>query len=150
MAKQNAALWAGVAVILFGAIFLIQALEFDYYGENGPGPGLLPLWLSVLIMIMGVLYIVESLRHKVAFREILPSGQGLKNVLIILGSLVLLLLTINFIGFTMASTLFLYILLVRAYKWYVGLGIALGISLLLFWVFGNLLSIPLPVNLFGW
>ncbi|NTZ16626.1 tripartite tricarboxylate transporter TctB family protein [Paenibacillus sp. JMULE4] len=150
MMRQNAGVWAAIFIFLFGLMFFWMSLSFDYMGPEGPGPGLLPLWLSGLLIILSVVYMMNSIKHITRFKDILPRGKGFINIVTIIGSFLLFLLTVKSIGFVMAGTLFLFILLAREYQWYAGLGISIGISIILFWVFCKLLSVPIPVNAWGW
>jgi putative tricarboxylic transport membrane protein len=149
MVKSNAGVWAGVFLLAFSIFILTQSLAYDYEGPMGPGPGLLPLWLSGILLVFSILYITESLRHVISFRDILPDNKGMRNILIILGSFVIYLVIVPFVGFIISSTMFLFLLLRREYKWYVGAGISIGVSVILFWLFSTLLSVPLPVNDLG-
>jgi putative tricarboxylic transport membrane protein len=148
--QKNAGFWAAIVVFLFGSVFFFQSLTYEYYGAMGPGPGLLPLWLSGILMVLSVLYVIESLRHVVSWQDILPDRSGLISICRILGAFLLFMFTIEILGFIVSATLFLLILLAKEYKWYVSVAISIGISLVLFWVFGEMLSIPLPVIEFGW
>jgi len=148
--QKNAGLCGAIVVFLVGAVFAFQSLSYEYYGAMGPGPGLLPLWLSGILMVMSVLYMIESLRQVVAWRDILPDRSGLIRICRILAAFLLFVFTVETIGFVVSSTLFLLILLAKEYKWYASVAISIAISLVLFWVFGKMLSIPLPVNEFGW
>ncbi|WP_165842241.1 tripartite tricarboxylate transporter TctB family protein [Paenibacillus xerothermodurans] len=150
MVKQNAGLWAALVIFLFGAVFFWMSLSFDYYGETGPGPGLLPLWLSGILIILALVCAADSLRNVVRFKDILPGAKGFINIIAIAGAFVLFLLTVNYVGFIASGTMFLLILLFREYKWHMALGISIFLSVLLYWVFGELLGVPLPVNAWGW
>lgn len=84
------------------------------------------------------------------FKDIFPKGRELGNILSVLASVVVFMLIVNFTGFIIASTVLLFILLVREYKWYSGLAISAVTSIILFIVFKSFFDIPLPVNMFGW
>lgn len=151
MGKQNAGVWAGILILIFACVIFSQALTLDYYTTLGPGPGLFPLWLSGILIVLSILYIFQSIKKEaVSFAEILSKGRGLGNVVAVLGSVIVFMLIVNFTGFIVASTVLLFILLVREYKWHWGLGISAGVSILLFVVFQVFLGIPLPVNALGW
>jgi hypothetical protein len=57
---------------------------------------------------------------------------------------------VNFTGFIFASTVLLFIVFSREYKWYWGLGISIFTSIILFVIFKVFFGIPLPVSMFGW
>lgn len=147
-----AGVWAGIVIALFSIVFLVQS--FDYSYENrlgpGPGPGFFPIWLTIALLILSLLYIVESWKGYKAPKEEMPTGKEFKNVLLIAGFLVVFIVTVQFLGFVLSSTLFLFLLLSRYYKWYSSVGISLSVSIILFWLFAVVLSVDLPVNGLGW
>lgn len=123
----------------------------DYYSEYGPGPGLLPLWVSVLIFLLSVIYLVTGLKkEKIPFSRVFPKGEGLVNVLVSIGSLILFIVIAPLWGFLIGSTISLFLLFIRGYKWYWSLGLSVSLASIVFWVFGIFLKVPLPVNALGW
>lgn len=110
-----------------------------------------PRWLSGILIIISIVYIWQSVKKEVfQFKDIFPKGRELGNILSVLASVVVFMLIVNFTGFIIASTVLLFILLVREYKWYSGLAISAVTSIILFIVFKSFFDIPLPVNMFGW
>ncbi|WP_174350799.1 tripartite tricarboxylate transporter TctB family protein [Paenibacillus sp. JMULE4] len=80
----------------------------------------------------------------------MPKGEGLINVLVCAGSFILFIIIAPLLGFLIGSTITLFLLFMRGYKWYWSLGLSASISFIVFWVFGILLQVPLPVNDLGW
>jgi presenilin-like A22 family membrane protease len=70
------------------------------------------------------------------------------KLLFVILSMFLFPIVLPFLGFMLSGTIFLFLLLFRAYKWYISLGISIVVTAVVFWLFGVVLSIPLPVN--GW
>jgi len=148
---KNAGVWAGIVLLLYSSIIFGLSFKLKYFTAFGPGPGMFPRWLSLILMIISIIYIWQSVTKEVLlFGDIFPSGPELKNILAVIASVLVFMLTVNFAGFTIASTVLLFILLVRSYKWYLALAISVGTSILLFVVFKIFFHIPLPVNGFGW
>lgn len=150
MVKNNASVYMGLLLVLFSVVIFSQSLRLDYYTDSGPGPGFFPLWLSGGLGVFSLSYIVSSLKEKISFKEILPTGSGLGNVITLLVSAVFFLLTVEYIGFLLACAIMLFFVLRRLFKWYSGLIISITISLCLFVVFHIFLGVPLPVNSLGW
>lgn len=150
MKRQNAGLWLGGFLLIFGLIIFVQSFSFDYYSKFGPGSGFLPRWVSGALILLTFLYIVRCIKkERVTFEEILPKGGGVRKLLLIISSMAGFILVIPYFGFSIAGTLLLYVLLMNAYKWYYSLMISAGTSVILFWLFGSFLGVPLPVNYFG-
>jgi len=148
---KNIEVYVSAFFILVGGVVCWQASSMEIYSEYGPGPGLLPLWVAGLMMILGIVNLVQSLkRNNTQFDDLIPKGAGLINLLACVGSFTLFMLIVEYVGFTVSSILMLLILFSRGYKWYWGLGMSIVVTGILFFVFGSILSIPLPVNQFGW
>lgn len=153
MKKLNRSFWAAIVVLIFSLVFFYQSLAFPYSGDLGPGPGFFPTWLSGILFILSVFYIFESLKD--AKEDVgeddksTSSKDGLKNVVFILASMIGVLILLPLLGFVISGTLFLFILLFKEYKWYSNLSISLGVSVILFLIFGSALNIPLPLNIMG-
>jgi putative tricarboxylic transport membrane protein len=150
MIKNNARVWAGIVILLFAVTIFIQSFSYNYNSKMGPGPGLLPVWLSGSLIILSMIYLVKAMKSTKSNESVLPKGKSLRNVLTILFALIVFMLVVSLAGFMIAGTLFLYILLIRVYKWYINLGISIGVTGVLFLLFYKLLSVPLPVNVYGW
>ncbi|WP_155614691.1 tripartite tricarboxylate transporter TctB family protein [Paenibacillus validus] len=148
---KNAGFWTGIVLLIFASIVFWQSFSLKYYTAFGPGPGMFPRWLSGILIIISIVYIWQSVKKEVfQFKDIFPKGRELGNILSVLASVVVFMLIVNFTGFIIASTILLFILLVREYKWYSGLAISAVTSIILFIVFKSFFDIPLPVNMFGW
>jgi putative tricarboxylic transport membrane protein len=121
---------------------------YSYTSEIGPGPGFLPLWLSGILFVLSIVYLCVVLKGQDSV-EPMPDKQGRKNILFILLDMVMFAVMLPSLGFTLSGTVFLYLLLVKSYKWYVALLTAFGSCLFLFLLFSVLLKVNLPMNMFG-
>ena len=101
-------------------------------------------------MVLSVVYIIDSLKNDpIDFKSILPTGSGLKKVLALFGALALFLIMVDYTGYVIASLVMLYILFSFDYNRYWAGSISLAVTLVVFYVFKSFLSVPLPVNAFG-
>jgi putative tricarboxylic transport membrane protein len=126
------------------------SLQYYAYGSLGPGPGFFPLWLNGGLVVLSLIFIGGAFKHPEISKNILPHGQGLKNVLATLAAVLLFIFIARTTGFAIASTLMLMAVLGRVYNWRKALTIALCITLVLLVLFQHLLDVPLPVNIWGW
>lgn len=148
---NNLSLYISILFLVFGLVFLTQALPMDYYSAYGPGPGMIPLWINGLLIVLSIFNIGYSLKaDAIRFADVFHGKKEVLNVLTCLGALVLFLAIVSYTGFTVAGIIMLLILFARGYKWYWNLGLSVGITLAVFWVFNNAFQIALPVNVFGW
>ncbi|MEH7384427.1 tripartite tricarboxylate transporter TctB family protein [Bacillus sp. JJ1521] len=147
---RNAGVLAAILIIIFSSFFLYHSTTLDYTGPLGLGPGFFPLWLSILLLFLSIIYLMMSFKEVIDIREILPKGKSLLDFTFILLSMILFILLIERTGFVIAGTVSLIVLLFRTFKWYFTLSLSVGISLAIFIIFAKGLSIPFPVNSFGW
>lgn len=145
----------GVYVALFFLIFsgvvFWFSLQLPYKSQFGPGPGLLPVWTSGILLLFSIIYLIVAFKQKsILIQDVLPKGEGAVTVLVTIFSLILFMVLVQFTGFVISSIITLFLLFSRGYKWYWGLGLAMTVTLAVFFLFGNLLGIPLPVNNYGW
>lgn len=148
---KNLGIYISLFFLFIGGIVFSQSLSMEYYSEYGPGPGLLPLWTGALIIVLSLFYFGITIKKDVIlFSEVLPRGEGITNVLVSMGSLILFMIIVPYTGFLIGSIITLLILFKRGYKWNWALGLSVTVSLVTFGIFGLLLQIPLPVNEFGW
>ncbi|MEH6946136.1 tripartite tricarboxylate transporter TctB family protein [Bacillus sp. JJ634] len=154
---------AGVFLFLFASVFFVQALGYEYLGSLGPGPGFFSTWISGALAILSLLYIYQSYKkgktkektveieeEDSTSEESAPKEKSFGKIAYIVGCMVFYVLALNFLGFVLTTAIFLFALLFKEYKWYTSLGIAIFVSILLFWLFGSLLNVALPVNVLGW
>jgi putative tricarboxylic transport membrane protein len=148
---KNFGVYVGLFFLIFGGVIFWQSISLDYYSEFGPGPGFLPAWTSGIIIILSLVYLFIALKKEIILvRDILPKGEGFINVLVSMVSLLLFIVIVPFVGFIISSIITLFLLFSRGYKWYWGLGMSTVVACIVFWVFGSLFGIPLPVNEYGW
>jgi len=131
-------------LVVSGIVFY-QSLHLPYTGAFGPGPGLLPLWISAIVMVLSVCYLVVSLigEDKTIFQAF-PKDAGWVNVFAVIGTLVLFLILVKKTGFLAASILALFLMFLRAYRWYWSLAFSAGVSVCVYVIFDVLLGVPLP------
>ena len=146
MKKLNAGVWGGMVIFLISLLFLLYSFQYDYKGELGPGPGFFPVWLSGILMVLSILYIFESVKGKNLSEELWPSGEAVRKILFILFSLVVFVAALALFGMIAASVVFLFLCFLKAYKWYSNLAISVGVSLFIFWLFNQVLGVPLPLT----
>lgn len=137
--------------LIYGGVFFGLSLSLEYKSDFGPGPGFLPAWTSGLLLVCSVIYLAIAFKSEIPFiKDVLPKGEGFINVLVTIASLILFMVIVPIVGFVISSIITLFLLFSRGYKWYWGLGLSATVTFIVFWVFGFLFGIPLPVNEYGW
>ncbi len=149
---RNAGVWGGGFFLLFSLVFMVTSLQLEYLlPGKGIGAGFLPFWMSLLMAILSSAYIIDAIKNNpLDMSEVLPDKAGLKTISLLFLYMVLFVAVVNYVGFTIATTLMLFLMYRGYLKWYVNFGVSLGIALLLYGIFVFWLKVALPVNDFGW
>lgn len=148
---KNLGIYVALFFLIFGGVIFGLSLSLEYKSEFGPGPGLLPTWTSGLIIVCSIIYLIIAIRKDIILiKDVMPKGEGFVNILVTIGALILFMVIVPYAGFVISSSIMLFLLFSRGYKWYLGLGVAVTVAFIVFLVFGTLLGIPLPVNEYGW
>jgi putative tricarboxylic transport membrane protein len=147
---RNAGVWAAVLMLVFSGVIFWQSLKLDYEGPLGFGPAVFPFWLSLILIILSVIYLFSVIKNSISIDAIFPKGQPLTEFLVIIGSMLVFIILINIVGFTVAGTLSLCLLIYRSFNKYMTVLISAGITVMIFLIFAKALDVPLPVNSFGW
>jgi putative tricarboxylic transport membrane protein len=123
-----------------------------YFGRQGIGPGAFPTWVAILLVCCATGVIVKAARQRgLASWEAWPRGAALRRVLLASASLILYLAVLGVLGFWLASSFLLlfYLRVLGRYSWPVAVAVAFGAALLIAYVFGVLLFMPLPPGFVG-
>ncbi len=148
---KNIEVYVSGLFILVGGVIFWQALLLPYGTEFGPGCGLLPLWISGILMVLCMLNLVIAIKNNnTNFKDLLPKGTSLKNVLACVGGYACFMIAVPYAGFSLSSIVMLFILFSRGYKWYWALLWSLGVTAAMFVLFKLILGVPLPLNEYGW
>lgn len=151
----------GVLLLIFSILYTLEARKLPsrgmnalFFGQGTPGPNFMPYWLGVTMALLAVALIVAGTLRPFAplgAEGRLPGVEGWKRLAIVFGALLLYLMTMPLLGFSLATLALLTALLLFPDRQsaVVVLGLPIGTTLLLHWVFLRLLHVPLPTNAFG-
>lgn len=145
---QATALLLFLGSVAYSATALLQ---YEYTAKEGPGAAFLPFWLGGVMAVMAVLLFVNSTRGQYPPGSWLPRGQGLRRILAVLVSTVILVALLNVIGMITGVALFLVFIVrfVERHSWRATLGVAVGCAGGFWLLFGYWLSVPFPVGPLG-
>ena len=145
---------AGLMFLLTGLYGLYFSVPLPMGKWNEPGPGVFPITLSILLLISGVSWFIlgkgdaveKSQEKKAGWRD---NVKALSTPLKIVGITALLVLTFNRVGYLVAATLYIFILLlwVSRYRIIVSTLLALSIGIGSWYFFEKVLSVQLPKGL---
>ncbi|HEY6822361.1 MAG TPA: tripartite tricarboxylate transporter TctB family protein [Burkholderiales bacterium] len=150
---ESAASVRTVELVTAGLIFLFGAVVvFDSYrlgarwGDDGPQAGYFPFYVGLLICFSGAGILVRALRNAALSKESFVERGQLKLIFTVLVPTVVYVSVIQYLGFYVASTLFIayFMRQIGSYPWLKVLPIAIGVSVAFFLVFEIWFQVPLP------
>ncbi|MGJ9413701.1 tripartite tricarboxylate transporter TctB family protein [Aeromicrobium sp. CF4.19] len=137
---------------LAGAVgYMWQAGQLPLGDMRSPGPGMYPMGVGVLWMLASAVVLGEALFSKADVGDVdLPIGRARRQALIFMGTLVVFVLVLPLIGFPIAATLYAVACLkfLGALTWVRSIVYGVAMGVVVSFVFGWLLAVPLPVA--GW
>lgn len=153
-----AAVTVPVLLLLLAVWVVVASTGLGYWTPIGPGPGFFPSWLAVLLGAMSTVWLVQRLRSRSlppgsAEEPGSPGGPAveplqLKQVFLVLGSLIAVTAMLEVLGFQLAMLLFLlFQLKVLARRgWMLTITLSVLGSFGVFTVFAELLAVNLPTS----
>ncbi len=142
---------AGVLLAFLGSYVFLAARTFPNLSGGYPGPGLFPQLLGILLGLSGAALVVNGVLTGTGFRRvplITASRREKTNAFLIVLAVLFYILMVERLGFAAVTLLILVGLMLRLgvpARWSVALGI--GLTFLLYVLFGRLLRVPLPGGL---
>jgi hypothetical protein len=137
--------------ICFGLFYLIASLKYDTGSITNPQPGFFPRIIGLLIVICSFSVLFSSLRNKKQKDKlnVIWEGLNLKNILstmIIIVSITLYLLILNYVGFLFSSPVLIFLLawVMGGKNWIINIVLGIVSSGLIYWLFWIVMRIYIP------
>ena len=151
----------GVLLLIFSVLYTLEARKLPsrgmnalFFGQGTPGPNFMPYWLGITMAALAVALIVSGTLRPFepgGEEERLPGAAGWRRLAVVFGALLLYLLVMPVIGFSLGTLALLTTLLLipDRHPMLVVLGLPVGTTVLLHWLFLRALHVPLPTNALG-
>ncbi len=116
-----------------------------------PGPGFLPFGLALCLVILSLALILKSWKSNVSPVPFWPKRTWLRPLLGVV-IFILYALVIQRLGFILSTLLFLIIWmrLIERVRWQRLIGISIGTTGALYFIFVFFLEVPLPMGFLRW
>jgi hypothetical protein len=136
-----------LAIIIFSLVVMVQGVQVGArWVEGQPGPGFFPFWLGALLGIAGVIALVQAAARTPDGRSFFHDQTGLTSVLKVAATATGMLVLTYFIGFRLASIiyLFVYTRFIGKHHWPAVVAMSLLIPITGYFIFERVLQVALP------
>ena len=133
-----------VLLLAFSVAFAAGALKhYSWWGPGGPGSAFLPFWLGLVMALLAVMMLFRKNTKDVAW---LPRGEGLRDMLVVLGVTVAFVALLDVLGMIMGTALYLAVLIgyLGRHPWWMTLAVAAAAAGFNWLVFVRWLRVPMP------
>ena len=136
-----------VLLFAFSVAFVAGALKYySWWGSGGPGSAFLPFWLGLVMACLALGMLVKSVKDPNRGASWLPRGEGLRDLLVVLGITTAFVAFLNVTGMVISTAVYLLILVryLGRHRWWVTIAIALAAAIFNWLVFVHWLRVPMP------
>jgi putative tricarboxylic transport membrane protein len=148
---RNADRVTAALLLAFSVAFAAGALkQYQWWGPGGPGPAFLPFWLGLVMALLAIMMLVRSAKQKDPGDAWFPRGEGLRDILVVLGATIVFVALLNVLGMVIGTAIYLAVLIgyLGKHRWWVTLSVALGAAFFNWLVFVHWLHVPFPEGKF--
>jgi putative tricarboxylic transport membrane protein len=146
-----------VFFLLFGAYMAQQSLELKYYTSLGPGPGFFPFWLAIIMIVLaGFMGFHATFGESASLPEdFYATRTGYLRALAVCASIIFVVIAMDGLGFRVVMAIFFLWLLftLGRQKGIKGaittIAVTAGGSWGAYWLFNDMLQVPLPSGILG-
>jgi len=147
MSQTRGWLAAALALAALFGFFVFESLRLSLTDTLGPGPGFFPFWLGVLGAALAIVLILQLRQPPEGATEAITFDRaGTRNVLLVLAGLIAASAVLEVAGFRLAvAALLVYLLVVLGVRRWLAIALfAAAGSFGVYYVFYDLLKVPLP------
>ena len=139
-------------LLAFAVAFSAGALKYySWWGSGGPGSAFLPFWLGVVMALLAFMMLLKNFRSSsAAGSDWLPRGEGLRNMLVVLGVTIVFVALLKVVGMILGTALYLMVLIryLGRHPWWMSAAIAVAAAGFNWLVFVHWLRVPFPEGMF--
>ena len=144
---RNADRVTAALLLAFSVAFSAGALKYyQWWGPGGPGPAFMPFWLGLVMACLASMLLFRSLKQENPGEAWLPRGEGLRQMLVVLGVTAAFIALMNVLGMVIGTAVYLGVLVrfLGRHRWWVTGAVALAAAGVNWLVFVHWLRVPMP------
>ena len=138
-------------VMAFAVLIFARSIQFPAERSGTPGPGIYPAFIAVCLFVLGTIQVIQTFVLEPSERDGPPiSREAMKRLVVPVSSMLVYILLLPLTGFLVGTVLFLVLLMRHAQitDYWRSVPISAGVAVLLQFVFGQFLGVPLPEGVF--
>jgi putative tricarboxylic transport membrane protein len=151
MRGRPADFWSGLALAALGAYIVVQAWQWEYLGDDGPGPGFFPIWYGVAMLVLSAALVISSASRARSSETGRVDWRRIRRALAAWAALAASVAAFKLLGFVLsfaALTLFIVAVMFRR-RLAVAAAVAASMAAGFYLLFPLALGVQLPVGVFG-
>jgi putative tricarboxylic transport membrane protein len=146
---RNGDVISAAVLAALGVYIVVEAREWAYYGDDGPGPAFFPIWYGIAMVVLSLGLIATTVAKQA--RAEAPDWQGVGRALITWAAFALCAALMGWLGFLISFALLTFFIVAYVFRQppvkagIVAVGAAAGFYL----VFPLALNVALPTGVLG-
>lgn len=144
---------SGALLAALGVYIIVEAWQWEYLGDDGPGPGFFPLWYGIAMVVLALLLIGGNLlRRAAAVHAAAPvDWRKIRHALMTWAAFAVSIALLKLLGFLASFALLTFFVVAGIYRrpLRAALTVAVGSALGFYLLFPLALNVSLPVGVFG-
>lgn len=143
---KKADIFVGLLILFLSVSVFVMTQQFVGKVYTGYGPDRFPRFLAVVWSVLGIMLIVNAVRNKFFEEDMKITAYGLIRVSVVLGMTVAALIAMNFIGFIIATMIYIFLIMsyLKEKSWTGRIITSIGVTIGIYLIFKYVMVIPLP------
>ena len=146
---RNGDVISSAVLVALGVYIVMEASNWAYYSEDGPGPAFFPIWYGIAMIVLSLALIAITVAKRPEAET--PDWQGVGRALTTWAAFAICAMLMSWLGFMIAFALLTFFMIVVVFRQSPVTGaIAAVVAAAGFYlVFPFALSVALPIGVFG-
>jgi putative tricarboxylic transport membrane protein len=146
---RNGDVLSAAALAALGTYIFVEALNWPYYTDDGPGPAFFPVWYGIAMVVLSLALIAITIANRTQAET--PDWPGVARALMTWAAFAICSALMGWLGFVIcfAALTFFMITVVFRQPPAMAAVVAVAASMGFYAVFPLALSVALPTGVFG-